>query len=75
MLRGDDGRTDREDLVRQCLTIGHEAIVAAVDSGVAAWADAGLPVASIPLVDPAGMRQRCSMSAKARNGPLVIYRT
>ncbi len=31
--RGDDGRTDREDLV---LTIGHETIVGEVDSGVAA---------------------------------------
>jgi len=50
-----DDSTDREDLVRQCLTIGHEAILGELDGGIAAWADTGLPVASIPLVDPARM--------------------
>jgi hydroxyacylglutathione hydrolase len=50
-----DDTTDRVDLVRQCLTIGHEAILGELDGGLATWADAGLPVGSIPLVDPAGM--------------------
>ena len=48
-----DDTTDRADLVRQCLTVGHEAILGELDGGIAAWADAGLPVASIPLVEPA----------------------
>ena len=48
-----DDDTDRADLVRQCLTIGHDAILGELAGGMAAWADAGLPVSSIPLVDPA----------------------
>jgi rhodanese-related sulfurtransferase len=47
--------TDRDDLVRQCLTVGHDAILGELAGGVAAWADAGLPVASIPLVAPDAM--------------------
>jgi len=50
-----DDATDRADLVRQCLTIGHEAILGELDGGFAAWADAGLPVGSIPLVDTGTM--------------------
>lgn len=50
-----DDATDRVDLVRQCLTIGHEAILGELDGGFATWADAGLPVGSIPLVDPTDM--------------------
>lgn len=50
-----DGDTDRADLVRQCLTVGHDAILGELDGGVTAWADAGLPVSSIPLVDPTAM--------------------
>ncbi len=48
-----DETTDRDDLVRQCLTISHEAIVGELDGGFDAWAAAGLPVAAIPLVDAA----------------------
>lgn len=48
-----DDATDRADLVRQCLTIGHDSILGEVAGGMAAWAEAGLPVSSIPLVDPA----------------------
>ena len=50
-----DGATDRVDLVRQCLTVGHEAILGELDGGIDVWADAGLPVASIPLVEASGM--------------------
>ena len=53
-----DDTTDRADLVRQCLTVGHEAILGELDGGLAAWADAGLPVASIPLVGPSEMAGR-----------------
>ena len=45
-----DDTTDRADLVRQCLTVGHEAILGELDGGIDAWADAGLPVASTALV-------------------------
>lgn len=47
-----DDSTDRVDLVRQCLTVGHDAILGELDGGMASWAEAGLPVASIPLVEP-----------------------
>ena len=47
-----DDATDRADLVRQCLTIGHEEILGELDGGLPTWAAAGLPVASIPLVGP-----------------------
>lgn len=50
-----DDATDRADLVRQCLTIGHEAILGELDGGLATWADAGLEVGSIPLVDPSAV--------------------
>lgn len=50
---GDD--QDRAELVRQCLTIGHENLLGEVDGGVAAWADAGYPIESIPLTDPSAL--------------------
>ena len=46
-----DETTDRADLVRQCLTVGHDAILGELDGGLGAWMTAGLPVASIPIVD------------------------
>ena len=45
-----DGDTDREDLVRQCLAVGHDALLGELDGGLDAWTAAGLPVESIPLV-------------------------
>jgi glyoxylase-like metal-dependent hydrolase (beta-lactamase superfamily II)/rhodanese-related sulfurtransferase len=48
-----DDATDRHDLVRQCLTIGHDTILGELDGGLATWASAGLPTSSIPLIDPA----------------------
>lgn len=50
-----DDDTDRTDLVRQCLTIGHDAILGELDGGLDRWTAAGLPVASIPLVDATGL--------------------
>ena len=49
-----DEETDRQDLVRQCLTVGHERIVGELDGGFRTWRDADLPVGSTPLVDPTG---------------------
>ena len=48
-----DGDTDRTDLVRQCLTIGHEHLLGELDGGTAAWREAGRCVESIPIVGPA----------------------
>ncbi|MBA2496657.1 MAG: MBL fold metallo-hydrolase [Acidimicrobiia bacterium] len=50
-----DDTTDRADLVRQCLTVGHDAVAGELDGGLDTWRDAGLPVRSIPLVGPAAM--------------------
>lgn len=47
-----DDATDRADLVRQCLTIGHEAILGELNGGLATWVATGLEVESIPLVGP-----------------------
>ena len=46
---------DRAELVRQCLTVGHEHLFGELDGGVAAWAAAGYPIATIPLVEPTAM--------------------
>lgn len=51
-----DADTDRPDLVRQCLTIGHDAILGEVDGGMDAWRAAGLPTESTPLVDAGDVR-------------------
>jgi hydroxyacylglutathione hydrolase len=50
-----DDTTDRVELVRQCLTIGHEAILGELDGGVDTWVTAGLPVRTTPLVAPSEM--------------------
>jgi glyoxylase-like metal-dependent hydrolase (beta-lactamase superfamily II)/rhodanese-related sulfurtransferase len=47
-----DGQ-DRDEIVRQCLDIGHESIVGELDGGIDAWSGAGHPIAGIPLVAPA----------------------
>jgi glyoxylase-like metal-dependent hydrolase (beta-lactamase superfamily II)/rhodanese-related sulfurtransferase len=50
-----DDDQNRAELVRQCLTIGHEHLVGELDGGVAAWAGAGRPLERIRLADPATM--------------------
>ena len=47
-----DDDTDRADLVRQCLRIGHDAIVGEVAGGIDTWRAAGLPTMGISLVAP-----------------------
>jgi glyoxylase-like metal-dependent hydrolase (beta-lactamase superfamily II)/rhodanese-related sulfurtransferase len=47
-----DDHTNRADLVRQCLRIGHDAIVGEVAGGIDTWRAAGLPTSSISLVAP-----------------------
>ena len=43
---------DRDEIVRQCLDIGHENIVGELDGGIDAWRAAGRQITGIPLVDP-----------------------
>lgn len=47
-----DDDQDREELVRQCLTIGHEHLLGELAGGADAWAAAGHPMATVPLVSP-----------------------
>lgn len=50
----DEGQ-DRSELVRQCLTIGHEHLLGELDGGVSAWANARFPIETIPLVEPSAI--------------------
>lgn len=53
-----DANQDRDDLVRQCLDIGHENLVGELGGGIDIWTGSGRPVKRIPLVDPVGMTGR-----------------
>jgi hydroxyacylglutathione hydrolase len=46
---------DRDDLVRQCLDVGHEHLVGELTGGIDAWTAAGRPISTIPLVHAAGI--------------------
>ena len=46
---------DRTEIVRQCLDIGHDAVVGELDGGVDAWRVAGRRITGIPLVAPDDM--------------------
>jgi glyoxylase-like metal-dependent hydrolase (beta-lactamase superfamily II)/rhodanese-related sulfurtransferase len=50
-----DDDQDRAELVRHCLTVGHEHLLGEIDGGIDAWTTAGHPTASIPLVRPGTM--------------------
>ena len=50
IVAGDD--QDRDEIVRQCLDIGHENIVGELDGGIDAWRAAGRQITGIPLVGP-----------------------
>jgi len=47
-----DPDQDRDDLVRQCLTIGFERFTGYLDGGIDAWTASGRPSTSIDLVGP-----------------------
>ena len=53
-----DTDQDREDLVRQCLDVGHEHLVGELTGGIDAWTASGRATATISLVGPAGMTDR-----------------
>lgn len=45
-----DEDTDRDDLVRQCLAVGHDNLLGELQGGLVTWTTAGLPVEATPLV-------------------------
>ncbi|MFN0091582.1 MAG: MBL fold metallo-hydrolase [Acidimicrobiales bacterium] len=45
-----DPGQDRDELVRQCLDVGHEHLVGELDGGITSWAGTGRPLATIPVV-------------------------
>jgi hydroxyacylglutathione hydrolase len=47
-----DPGQDRSELVRQCRTIGYDRLLGEVAGGMAAWRAAGLPEATVELLDP-----------------------
>ncbi len=53
-----DADQDRDDLVRQCLDVGHEQLVGELAGGIDAWATSGRATATIPVIDSAGMSGR-----------------
>ena len=50
----DEGQ-DRDELVRQCLDVGHEQLLGELAGGIDAWTASDRRVGTIRLVDPAGM--------------------
>lgn len=46
-----DATTDVDDLVSQCLGIGYERLAGRLSGGLPGWREAGLPVATINIVD------------------------
>src|SRR4029453_1546444 len=46
-----DEDRDRGELARQCRTIGYDHLAGELAGGMAAWRDAGLPEARLPLVE------------------------
>lgn len=50
-----DPDQDRDDLVRQCLDVGHEHLIGELAGGIDAWTNSGRPTVTIPLVEPAAM--------------------
>jgi hydroxyacylglutathione hydrolase len=53
-----DDDQDRDELVRQCLDIGHEHLVGELAGGIEAWRASGRLLATIGMVEPAAMHSR-----------------
>jgi glyoxylase-like metal-dependent hydrolase (beta-lactamase superfamily II)/rhodanese-related sulfurtransferase len=47
-----DDDQDETDLVRQALTVGHDALAGRLEGGIAAWTAAGRPLATTELLEP-----------------------
>jgi glyoxylase-like metal-dependent hydrolase (beta-lactamase superfamily II)/rhodanese-related sulfurtransferase len=61
-----DDSQDRHDLVRQCLTVGIEALAGELAGGFATWAAAKLPRASVRLVEPAALDESTVLDVRQR---------
>jgi hydroxyacylglutathione hydrolase len=46
---------DRDEIVRQCLDIGHDSIVGELDGGIDAWRASGRPIDGVRLITPANI--------------------
>ena len=62
-----DADQDRHELVRQCLTVGIESLAGELTGGFTAWAAADLPVASIPLIEPAALDGSAVLDVRQRD--------
>jgi glyoxylase-like metal-dependent hydrolase (beta-lactamase superfamily II)/rhodanese-related sulfurtransferase len=49
-----DAGQDRGELVEACLKVGYDGLAGELDGGIAAWQEAGMPTASIPLTGAGG---------------------
>ena len=52
-----DANQDRDDLVRQCLDIGHEHLIGELTGGIDAWTGTGRSIGTAALVDPSQMTE------------------
>jgi rhodanese-related sulfurtransferase len=52
-----DDDQDRDELVRQCLDVGHEHLVGEMAGGIATWRASGRSLSTIPMVHGTGMSQ------------------
>ena len=59
-----DDDQDRADLVRQARNVGFELLAGELDGGIAVWEKAGLPLATIPLVQPAELEPSRSLDVR-----------
>jgi hydroxyacylglutathione hydrolase len=59
----DDGQ-DRAELVSQALTVGYEHLAGELAGGMPAWQAAGLPAATIPLVDAKQLHPRRTLDVR-----------
>lgn len=53
-----DADQDRDEVVRQCLDVGHERLIGELDGGIDAWTASGRPVGTFPLVGPGAMTRQ-----------------
>ncbi|WP_328532060.1 rhodanese-like domain-containing protein [Nocardioides sp. NBC_00368] len=61
-----DERQDPEEILWQALKIGYENVVGEVSGGLAAWAEAGLPIASLPMTGVATADEKRVLDVRQR---------
>ena len=64
VLRDED--QDPDEILWQALKIGYENLAGEVSGGLAAWAEAGLPIASIPMTDVATADEKRVVDVRQR---------